>query len=53
MAPFLKSVNNGQKFFVMNFIIDFYNIEFARAIYNRMESSIFAILREYYIHCKV
>jgi hypothetical protein len=47
MAPFFKSVNSSQKLFVINFIIDFCNKEFLRAKSNRMELSIFAILREF------
>jgi NADH:ubiquinone oxidoreductase subunit B-like Fe-S oxidoreductase len=47
MALLFKNVNNGQKLFVMNFTIDFCSREFMRAICNRMELSIFAILRGY------
>jgi hypothetical protein len=40
-------LQNASIFFVMNFVVDLCSKEFLRAISNRMESSIVAILREY------
>jgi hypothetical protein len=53
MTPIFKGIHNGQKFFVMNIIIDFEKEIFIRMKVNMMKKIVFSKLWEYNTYYKI
>ncbi len=53
MTPLFKGIHDGQKFFVMNIIVDFKKEKIIRTKINMMKNIVFSKLWEYDIYYKV